>query len=258
MPVNAVVNFAPAAATRRSPESAMPRPAPAQAPLMPTTTGTRSPARARISGLYSSSTTEREPAAFPRSDSTCSARSCPTQNARPEPVSSTARTDASAATSWTAASSSRRIAEDSPGRCRVRVATPPASSLVTVSDIVVLPLFVRRSVVPVGDHPATVTVGQPTRVGRSGPRDALRRSLEARHPGPVAGIDVPPSREEGPTGPSRRRVLGWFGAGTAGVLAAGAAGGAIGRGTVEAPPPPASPATGATPAIPLTRAHPAG
>ena len=84
IPVNAVVNFAPAAATRRSPARAMPSPAPAQAPLTPTTTGTRSAARARISGLYSSSTTDSDVAAFPRSDSTCSARSWPTQNARPD------------------------------------------------------------------------------------------------------------------------------------------------------------------------------
>jgi deferrochelatase/peroxidase EfeB len=74
----------------------------------------------------------------------------------------------------------------------------------------------------------------------------------------VAGIDVPPSREEGPTGPSRRRVLGWFGAGTAGVLAAGAAGGAIGRATADSAPSPASPATDATSAIEFTGAHQAG
>ncbi|MGY1617838.1 iron uptake transporter deferrochelatase/peroxidase subunit [Geodermatophilus sp. SYSU D00691] len=36
---------------------------------------------------------------------------------------------------------------------------------------------------------------------------------------------------------SRRRLLGWFGAGTAGALAAGAAGGAIGRATAEGTPP---------------------
>src|SRR4051794_25454969 len=139
MPVNAVVNFAPAAATRRSPASAMPRPAPAAAPLMPTTTGTRSPASASISGLYSSSTTDSEVAALPRRDSTCSARSWPTQNARPVPVRTTARTDSSPATSVTAASRSPRSAWDRPGRCRVIVATPSASSRVTVSDIVVVP-----------------------------------------------------------------------------------------------------------------------
>jgi hypothetical protein len=143
--VNAVVNFAPAAAIRRSPASAIPSPAPAQAPLIATTTGTRSAASARMSGLYSSTTTFSDVAASPFSASRCSARSWPTQNARPVPVMSTARTESSAATASTCASRSVRSACESPGRCSVSVATPPASSLVTVlvvvlSDIVVPPL----------------------------------------------------------------------------------------------------------------------
>jgi deferrochelatase/peroxidase EfeB len=39
-----------------------------------------------------------------------------------------------------------------------------------------------------------------------------------------------------PAGVSRRRLFGWVGAGTAGVLAAGATGGAIGRATAEGAP----------------------
>ena len=134
IPVNAVVNFAPAAATRRSPASAMPSPAPAQAPLMPTTTGTRSAASARTSGLYSSSTTDRDVAALPRSDSTCSARSWPTQKARP------CRSAGPRAPTRPRRRPARRRAvpaqrRGQAGRCRVMVATPPASVLVTVSDI---------------------------------------------------------------------------------------------------------------------------
>ncbi|MGY1601929.1 iron uptake transporter deferrochelatase/peroxidase subunit [Geodermatophilus sp. SYSU D00815] len=62
-----------------------------------------------------------------------------------------------------------------------------------------------------------------------------------------------------PAGVSRRRLLGWFGAGTAGALVAGAAGGAIGRATAEDEPaaPPAPVAT-ASDAVPFHGAHQAG
>ncbi|WP_448626176.1 iron uptake transporter deferrochelatase/peroxidase subunit [Geodermatophilus sp. URMC 64] len=58
-------------------------------------------------------------------------------------------------------------------------------------------------------------------------------------------------------GLSRRRLLGWFGAGTAGVLAAGAAGGAIGRATADEPRP-GTDATDATDAVAFHGAHQAG
>src|SRR3954468_18877460 len=58
-----------------------------------------------------------------------------------------------------------------------------------------------------------------------------------------------------PGGLSRRRFFGLAGAGTAGVIAAGAAGGVIGRATAEEP---ASAATAATDAVPFTGAHQAG
>ncbi|TWH75015.1 deferrochelatase/peroxidase EfeB [Modestobacter roseus] len=57
-------------------------------------------------------------------------------------------------------------------------------------------------------------------------------------------------------GLSRRRFFGLAGAGTAGVLAAGAAGGAIGRATAEVPP--AGGAADTTGAVPFTGAHQAG
>src|SRR5829696_5263620 len=57
-------------------------------------------------------------------------------------------------------------------------------------------------------------------------------------------------------GLSRRRFFGLAGAGTAGVLAAGAAGGVIGRATAEEATPTA--AAAATDAVPFTGAHQAG
>jgi deferrochelatase/peroxidase EfeB len=63
------------------------------------------------------------------------------------------------------------------------------------------------------------------------------------------------STDARPGGLSRRRFFGLAGAGTAGVLAAGAAGGVIGRATAEEP---ASPAAAATDAVPFTGAHQAG
>jgi deferrochelatase/peroxidase EfeB len=57
-------------------------------------------------------------------------------------------------------------------------------------------------------------------------------------------------------GLSRRRFFGLAGAGTAGVIAAGAAGGVIGRATADEPAPSAAPA--ATDAVPFTGAHQAG
>src|SRR4051812_15606339 len=59
-----------------------------------------------------------------------------------------------------------------------------------------------------------------------------------------------------PGGLSRRRFFGLAGAGTAGVIAAGAAGGVIGRATAEEPAGSAAPA--ATDAVPFTGAHQAG
>ena len=64
---------------------------------------------------------------------------------------------------------------------------------------------------------------------------------------------APPERQ---AGLSRRRLLGVFGAGTAGVLAAGAAGGVIGRATADDTPPSAGPAP--TDAVPFHGEHPAG
>jgi deferrochelatase/peroxidase EfeB len=66
----------------------------------------------------------------------------------------------------------------------------------------------------------------------------------------------PADRGERRAGLSRRRFFGLAGAGTAGVLAAGAAGGAIGRATAEEPAP--SAAAAATDAVPFTGAHQAG
>ena len=51
MPVNAVVNRTPAAATRRSQARARPRPAPAQVPLMAAITGLGMVARPVTTGL---------------------------------------------------------------------------------------------------------------------------------------------------------------------------------------------------------------
>src|SRR3954452_10426094 len=58
-----------------------------------------------------------------------------------------------------------------------------------------------------------------------------------------------------PGGLSRRRFFGLAGAGTAGVLAAGAVGGAIGRATAEEPAPPGA---APTDAVPFTGPHQAG
>src|SRR4051812_6012895 len=63
------------------------------------------------------------------------------------------------------------------------------------------------------------------------------------------------SADARPGGLSRRRFFGLAGAGTAGVIAAGAAGGVIGRATAEEP---ASAAAVATDAVPFTGAHQAG
>ncbi|MGY1811176.1 iron uptake transporter deferrochelatase/peroxidase subunit [Blastococcus sp. SYSU D00820] len=60
-----------------------------------------------------------------------------------------------------------------------------------------------------------------------------------------------------PAGVSRRRLLGLFGAGTAGVLAAGAAGGVIGRATADEPAAPAG-AAAATDAVAFSGEHQAG
>ncbi|MCW2742688.1 MAG: peroxidase [Blastococcus sp.] len=63
------------------------------------------------------------------------------------------------------------------------------------------------------------------------------------------------SPEQRPAGVSRRRLFGWIGAGTAGVLAAGATGGVIGRSTaLDA----ASPTPGPTDAVAFPGAHQAG
>ena len=59
-----------------------------------------------------------------------------------------------------------------------------------------------------------------------------------------------------PAGVSRRRLFGWLGAGTAGVVAAGATGGLIGRSTAQEPAP--SAAAAADDAVPFTGAHQAG
>jgi len=64
----------------------------------------------------------------------------------------------------------------------------------------------------------------------------------------------PADHGQRPSGVSRRRLFGLFGAGTAGALAAGTAGGAIGRAT--APDPPGAGTT--TDAVPFTGAHQAG
>src|SRR3954470_18778185 len=64
------------------------------------------------------------------------------------------------------------------------------------------------------------------------------------------------STDARPGGLSRRRFFGLAGAGTAGVIAAGAAGGVIGRATAEEPAGAAAPA--ATDAVPFTGAHQAG
>jgi deferrochelatase/peroxidase EfeB len=58
-----------------------------------------------------------------------------------------------------------------------------------------------------------------------------------------------------PAGVSRRRLFGWVGAGTAGVLAAGATGGAIGRATAEGAP---SSGPGPDDAVEFTGRHQAG
>src|SRR3954453_3144093 len=63
------------------------------------------------------------------------------------------------------------------------------------------------------------------------------------------------STDARPGGLSRRRFFGLAGAGTAGVLAAGAAGGVIGRATAEEP---AGAPVAATDAVPFTGAHQAG
>jgi deferrochelatase/peroxidase EfeB len=64
------------------------------------------------------------------------------------------------------------------------------------------------------------------------------------------------SEQRSPSGLSRRRLLGWAGAGTAGVLAAGATGGVIGRTTaVETA---SSTGPGPDAAVPFTGAHQAG
>jgi deferrochelatase/peroxidase EfeB len=54
----------------------------------------------------------------------------------------------------------------------------------------------------------------------------------------MSGLQEPGRR---PAGVSRRRLFGWIGAGTAGVLAAGATGGIVGRGTVPDTAPPGGP-----------------
>src|SRR4051794_39132255 len=64
------------------------------------------------------------------------------------------------------------------------------------------------------------------------------------------------STDARPGGLSRRRFFGLAGAGTAGVIAAGAAGGVIGRATAEEPAASAAPA--ATDAVPFTGVHQAG
>src|SRR3954453_21024103 len=63
------------------------------------------------------------------------------------------------------------------------------------------------------------------------------------------------STDARPGGLSRRRFFGLAGAGTAGVLAAGAAGGAIGRATAEEP---AAPGAAAPRPLPFTGPHQAG
>ena len=64
------------------------------------------------------------------------------------------------------------------------------------------------------------------------------------------------SESQSPVGLSRRRLLGWMGAGTAGVLAAGATGGVIGRSTALDPA--SSTSAGPDDAVAFTGRHQAG
>ena len=69
----------------------------------------------------------------------------------------------------------------------------------------------------------------------------------------MSGLQEPGRR---PAGVSRRRLFGWIGAGTAGVLAAGATGGVVGRGTAPDTAPPGGPSP--DDAIAFTGRHQAG
>ncbi|RBY88702.1 iron uptake transporter deferrochelatase/peroxidase subunit [Blastococcus sp. TF02A-26] len=68
----------------------------------------------------------------------------------------------------------------------------------------------------------------------------------------------PRASEASPSGLSRRRLLGAFGVGTAGVLAGGVAGTALGRATADPAPSPADVGTAATEAVAFTGEHQAG
>ena len=99
IPMKPGTKLASEAAIRTSQAQARESPAPAQAPLIAATTGFSSARMARTFGWYVSSSADRTPPG----SSWNSRRSCPAQKPRPAPVSTTARTSGSAASSSAAA-----------------------------------------------------------------------------------------------------------------------------------------------------------
>src|SRR5919201_3685975 len=133
MLMKAGTKVAESAARRRSHANASDRPAPAAAPFTAATTGFSRLRRPRIVGWYE----PRSRPAMSPADSRNSVKSWPTQNPRPAPVTTTARTSSSRASlnaAWSARCIAALKAFRTSGRLSVIVRTPP-SRLVSTSAI---------------------------------------------------------------------------------------------------------------------------
>ena len=151
-------NFALSAAIRKSATKASDAPAPAAIPFTAAMTGLGMVASASTIGLKCLCTVSSGAVSPAASRSACSRRSCPAQKPRPAPVSTTARTAGSAATSRTVSSSasfSSTVSElSASGRFSVTVATPSLAWSRTVSDT---------------GPPGTAAAGERGRAGLPGP-----------------------------------------------------------------------------------------
>ncbi len=180
-PVYAITNFADSPAITRSDAHTRPRPAPAALPWTAATTGAF-PRTSIPIAVCNDGRSVRTRSVSPSPAAANDLRSPPPQNREPVPESSTARTDASASISMTAARRSRATSSLMPlassGRCRVRCATFSRTSRRTVSK------FMGADATDACPPTGRGAVGQ--RAGReSRPTERQRSRARPNRPGPL-------------------------------------------------------------------------